>query len=118
MRALRLAPDNPMRVVLVMTLAFEGIVAGLAIPVMILVTATPAWLAGLAGGAVAALALVASALIRRPSVGYPLGWLTQLAALALGVLTTGMLAMGLLFWALWAISFLLGRRLEAQRAPR
>ena len=114
MKFLQLGSANPMRVVLVMTLVFEAIVHGLAIPVMMLVTQTPAWLAVVAGGGAAILALVASMMMRRPHVGYPLGWATQVAALALGFLTTAMFALGGLFLVLWSISFVLGRRLEQQ----
>ena len=56
----------------------------------------------------------ASMMMRRPHVGYPLGWLTQIAALALGFLTAAMFALGGLFLALWTISFVLGKRLEQQ----
>jgi hypothetical protein len=108
-----LTPTNPMRVVLLSILLFEVVVFGLAVPVMVLVSNVPlAISAGFAGGA-ALLALVAAAMMRRPA-GYPLGWLTQLAGVALGVLTSAMFLVGLLFLALWVLTFVLGKRLEAQ----
>ena len=112
-----LSPKNPMRVVLLAILIFEFILFGLAIPVMILISDVPGVTAGLSGGSAAVLALVAAGLMRRP-IGYPLGWLTQLVGLALGLLTTPMFLVGGLFLALWVISFLLGKRLDEQGQAR
>lgn len=112
---MRLDPDNPMKTALISVLVGEVIVFGLAVPVMIMVSHVAALPASLAGGGAALLALVATALMRKP-IGYPLGWLTQAAGLALGLLTYGMLIMGAMFAALWVISFILGKRLEARRA--
>lgn len=114
---MRLSAKNPMRVVLLTVLLSEVLVFGLAIPVMVLVSNVPAGTAGLFAGAAAVLALVAAGLMRRP-VGYPLGWLTQLVGVALGVLTAPMYVIGALFLALWLISFLLGRRLDEMAASR
>ena len=104
---------NPMRVVLMTVLIFEVIVFGLAIPVMISVShvsAAPA--AGFAGGA-ALLALVAAALLRS-AAGYVLGWLAQLAGVALGFLTTSMFLVGALLAAVWVLAFVLGKRLDSR----
>ncbi|PFG66480.1 DUF4233 domain-containing protein [Enemella evansiae] len=112
-----LAKGNPMGRVMMTILIFEVITIGLAIPVMIMVSEVPGATAGIAGGGAALLAILAAALLRRPAIGYPLGWLAQLAALGLGVLTVGMLAMGAMFAVLWVVCFVLGRRLDAgQRA--
>ena len=108
-----LSAGNPMRVVLMIVLIFEVIVFGLSIPVMILVShvsAAPA--AGFAGGA-ALLALVAAALLRSP-VGYVLGWLAQLAGVALGLLTASMFLVGALLAAVWVLAFVLGKRLDSR----
>ena len=108
-----LSAGNPMRVVLMAVLIFEVIVFGLAIPVMILVShVSAAAAAGFAGGA-ALLALVAAALLRSP-VGYVLGWLTQLAGVALGLLTTSMFLVGSLLAAVWVLAFVLGKRLDSR----
>lgn len=113
-----LSPRNPMRVVLLAILAFEGIVFGLAVPVMILLSDVPGLIAGFTGGGAALLALVAAGLMRRP-LGYPLGWLTQLVGLGLGLLTSAMFIVGGMFLALWVLSFVLGKRLDEQgRAGR
>ncbi|GAB3623969.1 hypothetical protein GCM10027418_20530 [Mariniluteicoccus endophyticus] len=110
--------DNPMRSTLMMTLIFEIIVFGLAVPVMIMVAQVPPLNASLAGAAGALLALAATMTLRRPQVGYPLGWLTQVAAVAMGFLTYGMFIMGAMFLVLWLTCFVLGRRLEAAAAER
>jgi len=112
----RLAADNPMRTPLLMTLAFEVIVFGLSIPVMILISGISGGLAGGLGGAAALLALVSAGLFRRP-VGYPLGWLTQLAGIALGLATPTMFVVGGMFAGVWLMIFVLGRRLERRRPP-
>jgi Protein of unknown function (DUF4233) len=108
-----LSTGNPMRVVLQTVLIFEVIVFGLAIPVMILISGVPvAAAAGFASGA-ALLALLAAGLLRS-QVGYVLGWLAQLAALALGFLTATMFVVGALFTAIWVMSFLMGKRLDSR----
>ena len=112
-----LSEKNPMRVVLMSILIFEVILFGLAIPVMILISDVPGLTAGLTAGGAALLALVAAGLMRRP-VGYPLGWLTQVVGLALGLLTSAMFIVGGMFLALWVISFLLGKRLDEQGQAR
>ena len=110
---MNLSPRNPMRVVLLSILVFEVVVFGLAVPVMILLSDVPGLTAGLAGGVAALLALVAAGMMRRPA-GYPLGWLTQLVGLALGLLTPAMYLVGAMFLALWVLTFVLGRRLDRQ----
>jgi hypothetical protein len=106
-----LSPGNPMRIVLMTVLIFEVIVFGLAIPVMISVSNVPAAAAaGFAGGA-AVLALVAAGLLRS-RVGYVLGWLVQLAGLALGLLTTSMFIVGAILAGVWLLAFVLGKRLD------
>ena len=112
-----LSPNNPMRVVLLSVLVFEVILFGLAVPVMILISDVPGVTAGLSAGAAALLALVAAGLMRRP-VGYPLGWATQVAGLALGLLTTPMFLIGGMFAAIWVVSFILGKRLDEQGQAR
>ena len=108
-----LSGGNPMRVALMTVLIFEVIVFGLAIPVMILISGVPAAAAAACGGGSALLALVAAGLLRS-RVGYILGWLAQLAGLALGFLTTTMFAVGALFVAVWVMSFVMGKRLDSR----
>ena len=108
-----LTPRNPMRVVLLSTLLFEVILYALAIPVMILVSHAAAAPAALLGSGAALLALVGAGLLRKP-VGYPVGWVAQLAGILLGFLTPAMFVVGALFAALWVVSFVLGKRLDAR----
>jgi Protein of unknown function (DUF4233) len=110
-----LTPGNPMRVVLLSILLFEVIVYGLAIPVMILVSAVPVASAVVFGGGAALLALVAAALMRRPA-GYLVGWITQPVGVALGFLTSPMFVVGAMFLGIWVITFILGKRLDGQAA--
>lgn len=112
-----LTASNPMSRVMMTLLIFEAVTIGLAIPVMVMISNTPPLTAALAGGAAALLAAAATGMLRRrPQIGYPLGWATQLAALALGLLTFGMVLMGAMFACLWTVSFVLGRRLETQQS--
>jgi Protein of unknown function (DUF4233) len=108
-----LSAGNPMRVVLMTVLIFEMVVFGLAIPVMIFISGVPAAAAGTLGGAAAALAVVAAALLRS-RVGYVLGWIAQVAGLALGLLTALMFIVGALFAAVWVLAFVLGKRLDSR----
>lgn len=108
-----LSAGNPMRVVLMTVLIFEVIVFGLAIPVMIFVSDVPGATAAGFGGATAVLALVAAGMLRG-QVGYILGWLTQVAGLALGFLTSTMFIVGALFAAVWVLAFVLGKRLDSR----
>ena len=110
-----LSPRNPMRVVLLSVLLFEVIVFGLAIPVMILISDAPTGPALAFGGGAALLALLAAGLLRKP-VGYPLGWLTQVVGVGLGLLTPTMYAIGAMFLGIWLVSFILGKRLDARPA--
>jgi uncharacterized protein DUF4233 len=109
-----LSAGNPMRVVLMTVLIFEVVVFGLAIPVMIFISDVPGAAAAGFGGATAVLAALAAGLLRRPPLGYVLGWLTQLAGLALGLLTSTMFIVGALFAAVWVLAFVLGKRLDSR----
>ena len=113
MAVIILSAGNPMRVVLMTVLIFEMIIFGLAIPVMIFISNVPAAAAAGFGGGAAVLALAAAGLLRS-GVGYVLGWLTQLAGLALGFLTTLMFVVGMLLAAVWVLAFVLGKRLDSR----
>lgn len=110
---MRLSAGNPLGRALMASLLCEGLVFALAIPGMIAVSGVAVQVAVAAGVGAAILALVAAGTLRF-AVGYPLGWLTQIVALALGWLTPWMFAMGGVFALLWVITFVLGRRLDAR----
>lgn len=107
-----LKQGNPMTRVLMALTAFEVIVFPLSAFVMIHVSGVSRDLAWGAAIGAAALALLATATLRRP-LGFVLGWLTQLAAVGLGLLTPSMFVMAGVFGGLWVITFVLGKRLEA-----
>ena len=109
---MKLGPKNPMRSPLLSVLIFEAVVFGLAIAGMIQVDNIPTPVAVTVASIGIVLAVAATALFRTP-VGYPLGWLTQLYAVGMGVLTPWMYWVGGTFALLWVVSFFLGRRLES-----
>lgn len=111
---MRLRRDNPMNRALAMILSFEVLVFLLAFPGMVLVDHVSTWVAGVAVGAAAVLALVAARALRLPW-GHALGWLVQVAAVALGLLTSMMYAVGIIFAVIWATSMVLGRRIEQRQ---
>ena len=108
---MRLTAKNPMAKVMVSILAFEAVVFGLAIAGMIQVDNVPVPVAVAAARTGMVVAIAACALLRHP-VGYPLGWLTQVMVVGIGVLTPWMYWLGGMFALLWVVSFVLGRRLE------
>lgn len=106
-----LSPTNPMARALLVLLAFQAVIFGLTIPGMIMVSGVRQIVAFAAGGAAAALALAACALLRSGPVGYALGWLTQVVGIALGLLTPYQYFLGVVFALLWIVTYALGRRL-------
>ena len=109
---LRLSPTNPMNKALVSLLVFQVIVFWLAFPGMLLVSSRGLAISLGVTAAASLLALVASLTLKRP-YGYPLGWLTQLVGIALGLLTSMMFVVGIVFAVIWVTSFVLGRKIEA-----
>jgi len=96
-------------------LALEAIVIGLSTPVMIAlhdVATGPALALGL-GLAVACLVIAG---LLRAEWGYALGWVVQVWAIALGFVVPTMFFLGALFAGLWATAYLLGRKIERERA--
>lgn len=93
------------------TLIMEAIAFGLALPVMIQLGDVPATTAGLTVGGVALLCLAAGGLFRKPA-GYPLGWLAQIAGLALGFLTSIMFVVAGIFLLVYVLAFLLGKKID------
>ena len=69
------------------------------------------------GFGLAVLCVVAAGLLRT-SVGYALGWLVQVVSIALGFVVPLMFFLGVVFAALWAGAYLLGARIDRERAER
>ncbi|HOB04912.1 MAG TPA: DUF4233 domain-containing protein [Propionibacteriaceae bacterium] len=113
-----LPAGNPMTMPLVSLLAIQAVVFLLAIPGMIMVSEVAAPVAFTAGGIAALVAIAACAMLRRGTVGYALGWLTQPIGVLLGLLTPAMFFLGGLFALLWVITFVLGRRLAERTVSR
>jgi high-affinity Fe2+/Pb2+ permease len=61
--------------------------------------------------------LVAAGTLRR-HIGYPLGWAIQAASLALGFVVSVMFVLGVVFAALWTTAYLMGERIDRERADR
>ncbi len=110
---MRLTPSNPLRSALMSVLIFEVIVFWLGFAGMVQVSDISVGTAALWVGIASLLAIVALAGLRK-GWGYPVAWLTQVAAILLGLLTPWMYAMGIVFALIWTISFVLGKRLETK----
>jgi hypothetical protein len=96
-------------------LSLEAITLGLTTPVMITIADVPVRTALAIGlGLMLACLLIAGML--RAEWAYALGWLIQVAAVGMGFLVPLMFGLGLAFAALWATAYLVGRKIERERA--
>jgi len=103
-----------MRSLASIVLAFESLVIALVTPVMISIAdVRPAVALPVCLG-LAVLALVATGLLRS-QVGYALGWVVQVGAVALGFVVPVMFLLGLAFASFWVAAIVLGRRIEAAK---
>ncbi len=96
-------------------LGLECIVLGLVTPVLIAVedVSTPK---ALVIGLGLALAAVVIAGMLRAEWAYLLGFVLQVAAFSLGFVVPDMFVLGLLFGALYTAAYVLGRKIETERA--
>ncbi len=69
------------------------------------------------GLGLAVVCVLAAGLLRRP-VGYGLGWAVQVLSIALGVVTTPMFFLGVVFAALWGTAYFLGARIDREKQER
>lgn len=69
------------------------------------------------GGGLAVACFVAAGLLRR-RVGFWLGWAIQVVSVGLGFVVPMMFFLGVVFGALWAGSYVLGARIDRERAQR
>ncbi|MGH3411740.1 MAG: DUF4233 domain-containing protein [Marmoricola sp.] len=93
----------------------EAIVLGLTTPVLISVESVPKR-ESLAIGLGLFAACVVTAATLRFAWAYWLGWAIQVAALALGFVITMMVVLGVVFLGLWATAYVLGGKIERERA--
>lgn len=96
-------------------LTFEAVLMLLSILVLNGFSALPPAAAAMAGGAMAALCLVAAGCLGR-RWGYPLGHLVQVGVVGLGLMAPAILVLGFLFAALWIAAYVLGMRIDRDRA--
>ena len=104
-----------MRAMCAAMLTFEAIVLGLSVPVMISVEDVDSGLAVALGLGLAVLCVLTAGLLRRPWA-YTVGHLLQVGAVCLGFVVPAMFFVGAMFAALWATAYLVGRRIEADKA--
>ncbi|MFI6793724.1 DUF4233 domain-containing protein [Nonomuraea sp. NPDC050383] len=92
-------------------LGMEAIVAALVTPVAISVNGVRPALAVTAGIGLAVLCVVAAGLLKKP-IGYVLGSVVQVIAIATGFLVPTMFFLGAIFLALWITAIFVARRVE------
>jgi hypothetical protein len=96
-------------------LSLEAITLGLTTPVMISVADVATGTALVIGLGLVAACLLVAGLLRRPWA-YALGWVIQVAAVALGFVVGIMFVLGGIFALLWGMADYLGRRIDRERA--
>ena len=69
------------------------------------------------GLGLAVLCVLAAGLLRSP-VGYALGWLVQLVSVALVCVVPVLFFVGLVFAVLWGTAYVLGARIDREKAER
>ena len=96
-------------------LTLEAIVLALSVPVMISVEDVDTGLAVGMGVGLAVLCVVTAGLLRH-AWAYVVGHVLQVGAISLGFVVPIMFVVGTMFAALWTIAYLLGRKIEADKA--
>ncbi|MGH3458024.1 DUF4233 domain-containing protein [Aeromicrobium sp.] len=104
-----------MRAMCAAMLTLEAIILALSVPVMISVENVDPPLALGLGLGLAVLCVLTAGLLRRPWA-YTAGHLLQVGAICLGFLVPVMFFVGAMFAGLWALAYLLGRKIEADKA--
>jgi hypothetical protein len=106
---------SPRRGMCAAVLSLEAITLGLTTPVLITVANIEVGVALAVGLGLAVLCLLVAGMLRS-EWAYALGWLIQVAAIGLGFLIGLMFFLGAVFALLWATAYLLGRKIERERA--
>jgi hypothetical protein len=96
-------------------LSLEAVVLGLTTPVLITIADVRVPVALAVGLGLAVLCLLVAGMLRA-EWAYALGWLIQVGAIALGFVIGTMFFLGAVFALLWATAYLLGRKIERERA--
>ena len=111
------AERSPRRGMCAAVLSLEAITLGLTTPVLIAVVDVEVGTALAIGLGLAVACLLVAGMLRR-EWAYLVGWLLQLAAIALGLLIPLMFVLGGIFALLWGTAYFLGRKIELERAER
>lgn len=106
---------SPRRGMCAAVLGLEAIVLGLTTPVLIMVADVATGPALAIGLGLAAACLLLAGLLRA-EWAYELGWAVQGAAIGLGWVIPLMFLLGGIFALLWGAAYLLGRKIERERA--
>jgi len=106
---------SPRRGMCAAVLSLEGVTLGLTTPVMIKVADVDTPVALGIGLGLAVLCLLIAGMLRS-EWAYALGWAVQLGAIGLGFVIGLMFFLGTVFALLWATAYLLGRKIERERA--
>jgi len=98
-------------------LVLQAVVLGLTTPVMISVAAVEVSVALWVGLGLTVACLVTAGILRKPWA-YLVGWALQVASVALGFVVPMMFFLGVVFAALWAGAYFLGRRIDLEKGER
>ena len=96
-------------------LSLEAIALALTTPVMNNLADVP-WRTAFADGLGLCVACLVLAGLLRWEAAYLVGWLIQVAAIALGFVVPMMFVLGVIFALLWGTAYFLGRKIERERA--
>jgi hypothetical protein len=96
-------------------LSLEAITLGLTTPVLITVADVATGPALAVGLGLAVVCLLLAGMLRA-EWAYGLGWAVQVAAIGLGLVIPLMFVLGGIFALLWGTAYLLGRKIERERA--
>lgn len=106
---------SPRRGMCAAVLSLEAITLGLTTPVMITIAQIPVRTALLVGLGLAFSCLLLAGMLRS-SWAYTLGYVIQVAAIALGFIISMMFLLGGIFALLWGMADYLGRKIEREKA--
>lgn len=98
-------------------LTLQAVVLGLTTPVLISVASVSVGTALWVGLGLTVACVVAAGMLRR-RWAYGLGWLVQVASVALGFVIPMMFVLGVIFGALWAGAYFLGAKIDREKAER
>jgi hypothetical protein len=96
-------------------LTFEAIAFGLSTPVLFSLTSASTRTVLLVGPGLTIACILVAGLLRY-RFAFVMGWMLQVAAIAVGTLVPAMFFLGALFLALWATAYFLGEKIETERA--